>query len=111
MTERVEELAAVLDPDAFDDNVPKSHAHAAQIQWAARRFSATRMAERAIAAGYERRREHVHSWMTLHGGKQQCHACREVRDTPPATPEQIEASRAFLAAQAEADALRKQVRG
>jgi hypothetical protein len=51
-TEQVEALAAVLDPDVFDDDKPKSSAHAALIQWAARHFMATEKAERAIAAGW-----------------------------------------------------------
>ena len=50
--EQVEALAAVLDPDVFGDDKPKSSAHAALIQWAARRFMATEKAERAIAAGW-----------------------------------------------------------
>ncbi len=50
--ERVLELAAVLDPAAFDDDVPKSETQVAQIQWTARRHLAMESAGRAVAAGW-----------------------------------------------------------
>lgn len=44
-----EELAAAIDPAAFDDGVPKSKRDVAQIQWAVRRKWATDAADAVLA--------------------------------------------------------------
>lgn len=67
--------------------------------------SAASIAEFVIAAGYEKRPDHVHSWMTEHGGTQVCHNCRESRERPPMSDEDGNAARAYF------DALRKQRQG
>lgn len=63
------------------------------------------IARAVLAAGYEKRPEHVHSWLTEHGGTQVCHNCRERRERPPMSDEDGDAARTYF------DALRKQRQG
>lgn len=46
-----DQLAKVLDPDAFDENKPRSKQPAAVIQWAARQHMAYEGADRLLVAG------------------------------------------------------------